>query len=660
MGTPYLHDLDVTVATPTVCLAGRDGQLRAGGVHGVICGDVRVLDRAVVTVDGVEPEPAGPEVGVLPGMGGPERDPAVWLRRSRTVAPDGVAETLTLENRSAGAIAATIELTVGADLARIEEIRDGRSRPAAVAVIDGDAVVWRDGGVVVRLAAPGATIDGARLTWSVRVPGRGSVAVRWTLAVTDPGAVVAAAPTPVRRPTRPVDRGIAALLDRSLTDLDGLLAVEPGSVELFAAAGAPWYLTLFGRDALWTATLLLPVDPRIAAGTVRTLARLQGTRHDPASGEQPGKILHERRRGMSVYSSGLVLPPVYYGTIDATPLWITLLRDAWRHGMPDAEVAALRPNLEAALGWLRDHSDRDGDGFAEYPVPPAGSSPRASTAQSSAGGVAGPAEYARYEARSGALPADGWIRRSTQQTSGGGHSDESGHGLANQGWKDSVDAIRYPDGRIADGPVALCEVQGYAHEAALAGAELLDAFGGDGAPWRTWAAELADRFRAAFWVRDEQGPFPALALDGAKRPVDTPTSNIGHLLGTGLLDAAETEAVGARLVAPELASGYGLRTMSATAGGYSPLSYHCGSVWPHDTAIAIRGLLRTGQHERAAVLARQLLDAAAALGWQLPELFGGFGRDEVAAPVPYPTSCRPQAWSAAAAVVVAEALAQQP
>jgi glycogen debranching enzyme len=602
MGTPYLHDLDVTVATPTVCLAGRDGQLRAGGVHGVICGDVRVLDRAVVTVDGVEPEPVGPEVGVLPGMGGPGRDPAVWLRRSRTVAPDGVAETLTLENRSADAIDATLEVTVGADLARIEEIRDGRSRPAAVAVIDGDAVVWRDGAVVVRLAAPGATVDGARLTWSVQVPGRGSVAVRWTLAVTDPGAVVAAAATPVRRPTRPVDRGIAALLDRSLRDLDGLLAVEPGSADLFAAAGAPWYLTLFGRDALWTATLLLPVDPRIAAGTVRTLARLQGTGHDPASGEQPGKILHERRRGTTVHGGGLVLPPVYYGTIDATPLWITLLRDAWRHGMPDAEVAALRPNLDAALGWLRDHSDRDGDGFAEY-------------------------------------------------------LDESGHGLANQGWKDSVDAIRYPDGRIADGPVALCEVQGYAHEAALAGAELLDAFGGDGAPWRAWAAALADRFRAAFWVRDAQGPFPALALDGAKRPVDTPTSNIGHLLGTGLLDAAETEAVGARLVSPALASGYGLRTMSAAAGGYSPLSYHCGSVWPHDTAIAIRGLLRTGQHERAAVLAGQLLDAAAALGWQLPELFGGFGRDEVAAPVPYPRSCRPQAWSAAAAVVVAEALA---
>ena len=607
MGTPHLHDLDVTVATPTVCLAGRDGQLRAGGAHGVICGDVRVLDRAVVTVDGVEPEPAGPEVGVLPGMGGPGRDPAVWLRRSRTVAPAGVAETLTLENRSAEAIAATLELTVGADLARIEEIRDGRSRPAAVAVIDGDAVVWRDGGLVARLTAPGAAAGPAGaavvLSWPMQVPARESAAVRWTIAVTDPDAVVAAAATPVRRPNRPVDRGVAALLDRSLRDLDGLLAVEPGSADLFAAAGAPWYLTLFGRDALWTASLLLPVDPRIAAGTVRTLARLQGTRHDPASGEQPGKILHERRRGTTVHGGGLVLPPVYYGTIDATPLWITLLRDAWRHGMPDAEVAALRPNLEAALGWLRDHSDRDGDGFAEY-------------------------------------------------------LDESGHGLANQGWKDSVDAIRYPDGRIADGPVALCEVQGYAHEAALAGAELLDAFGGDGAPWRAWAAALADRFRAAFWVRDAQGPFPALALDGAKRPVDTPTSNIGHLLGTGLLDAAETDAVGARLVSPELASGYGLRTMSATTSGYSPLSYHCGSVWPHDTAIAIRGLLRTGQHERAAVLAGQLLDAAAALGWQLPELFGGFGRDEVAAPVPYPTSCRPQAWSAAAAVVVAEALAQ--
>ncbi|SHK58636.1 Amylo-alpha-1,6-glucosidase [Pseudonocardia thermophila] len=603
MATPHLQDLAVAVAAPTVCLTGPDGQLRGTGAQGVICGDVRVLTRAVVTLDGAEPVPAGPEAGFVRGA---RRDPDVLVHRSRDVRPDGLAETLTVHNASAAEVAVVVGLAVGSDLAPVADVRAGRERDLVVPAVDDGALVWRAGAVEARLAAPGAQItvarDGAELAWPVTVAAGQRAAVRWTLAVTDPDAVVVGAPTRVRRGGRPRDRAVAALLDRSYADLDGLIATEPRSADLFATAGAPWYLTLFGRDALWAATMLLPVDPRIASGTLRVLARLQGTRHDPGSGEQPGKILHERRRGTAEHGSGLVLPPVYYGTIDATPLWITLLRDAWRHGMPDADVAALRPNLDAALGWLRDHADRDGDGFAEY-------------------------------------------------------LDESGHGLVNQGWKDSAASVQFPDGRIAEGPVALCEVQGYAHEAALAGAELLDALGGDGTAWREWAAALARRFREAFWVTDERGRFPALALDGAKRPVDTATSNIGHLLGTGLLDDAETAAVADRLVQPDLASGYGLRTMSAAARGYAPLSYHCGSVWPHDTAIAIRGLLRTGHRDHAALLAGQLLDAAAALGWRLPELFGGFGSDEVTAPVPYPTSCRPQAWSAAAAVVVAEALA---
>ncbi len=605
-GQPLLHDLDIAVATPTVCLAGRDGQIRATGAQGVLCGDVRVLDRAVVTVDGAEPEPVAPGIGVLRGLGDPGPDPTVWLRRARTVAADGVAETLTLVNRSAVDLTVTVELVVGADLARVEEIKSGGAREPVAPVADGDGLEWSDGGVRARLIAPGAVLRPPVATWSVRVPSRGSAAVGWTITVTGADAIVVPAPIRLHRPAPHTDRRVQALVGRSLADLDALLAAEPGSDDVFAVAGAPWYLALFGRDALWTATLLLPVDPRIAAGTLRTLARLQATGHDPDAAAEPGKILHERRAAATVHGeelrdAAMVLPPLYYGTIDATPLWITLLRDAGRHGMPDAEVAALRPHLDAALGWLRDHADRDGDGFAEY-------------------------------------------------------LDDSGHGLSNQGWKDSDDAVRFPDGRIAAGPVALCEVQGYAHEAALAGAELLDAFGGDGAPWREWAGALAARFRAAFWVADAHGPFPALALDGAKKPVDTPSSNIGHLLGTGLLDDAETAAVGARLLQPDLASGYGLRTMSAAVAGYSPLSYHCGSVWPHDTAIAIRGLLRTGQRERAALLARQLLDAAEAFDWRLPEVVGGFGPQEHGRPVPYPASCRPQAWSAAAAVVVAEAL----
>ena len=317
---------------------------------------------------------------------------------------------------------------------------------------------------------------------------------------------------------------------------------------------------------------------------------------DDERAEQPGKIMHELRRGSFALGS-MSLPPLYYGTIDATPLWVCLLHDAWRAGLPEAEVVALLPALERALGWLLEFFDADGDGFGEY-------------------------------------------------------LDASGHGLANQGWKDSRDSVRFADGRIADGPVALCEVQGYAHEAAVAGALLLDTFGRPGAErLRGWAASLAARFRESFWCGEGEDRYPALALDGQKRRVDSLTSNIGHLLGTGLLDADEELLVARRVAGPELDSGLGLRTMAATDGGYSPLRYHCGSVWPHDTAVVIAGLLRTGLGAHAAGLVEGLLRASVAFDQRLPELWSGEGR-----PVPYPASCRPQAWSAAAAVVVAEAL----
>jgi glycogen debranching enzyme len=276
-------------------------------------------------------------------------------------------------------------------------------------------------------------------------------------------------------------------------------------------------------------------------------------------------------------------------------LWICLLRDAWRWGMPASQVRDLLPALRAALECISRYGDSDGDGLLEY-------------------------------------------------------IDQSGHGLSNQGWKDSGDSIRFADGRIAKPPVALCEVQGYAYEAAMAGAELLTAFGEPGAArWRAWAAGLAEAFRASFWL---PAGYPALALDAGKQPVDSLTSNIGHLLATGLLTEDEEALVAARLSGPDMDSGFGLRTMSAGNAGYNPLSYHCGSVWSHDTAIVIRGLYRSGHGDVAARLADGLLSAAAAFDWRLPELFSG----EERGPVPYPAACRPQAWSAAAAGALAQAL----
>ena len=590
---PPLHDLAVTLRAPTVCLSAPDGQLRGSGTQGVLCADVRVLARAVVTVDGAEPEPIGHGVtsasteqfiGILRGVGAPRADPTVWLRRDRTVLADGLRETFTLVNRSDEAISVELRLDLDADLAPIETIK--RSEPVPTA----------PPGLTVQISAPDA--DPAVepgfprvLCWPLTVPAGAEASRSWSLSVHDSGAAVVPANTRLPRPhtVRADDPRLAALLDRALADLDALLLTEPGHPgDVFAGAGAPWYLTLFGRDSLWTATLLLPYDVALAAGTLRTLARTQGRATDPETGEEPGKILHERRRTATPFAERL--PPLYYGTIDATPLWICLLRDAWRWGLPAEEVRALLPNLEAALGWIGRHGDR----FVAYHNP-------------------------------------------------------AGRGLPNQGWKDSTDAVRFADGHQAIGPVALVEVQGYVHEAALAGAELLEAFDRPGAAtWRVYAADLADRFRARFWVADAEGPFPALALDGTGTGVDAPTSNIGHVLGTGLLDDAESALVAARI--RDLANGYGVRTMAARATGYSPLSYHCGSVWPHDTAIVARGLSRAGHPAAAAELARQLLAAAAAFDGRLPELFAGFGADEVAAPVAYPASCRPQAWSAAAAV----------
>jgi glycogen debranching enzyme len=269
--------------------------------------------------------------------------------------------------------------------------------------------------------------------------------------------------------------------------------------------------------------------------------------------------------------------------------------------MPAAEVESLLPHLEAALEWMRDYGDSDGDGFLEY-------------------------------------------------------VDTTGHGLANQGWKDSGDSIQWRDGTLADGPIALCEVQGYAYEAAIGGADLLETFGRPGAEtWRKWAADLKERFAAAFWIDDPAGAYPAIALDAAKRKVDTVTSNIGHLLGTGILTPEQSELVARRLVSAELNSGYGLRTMSSDSAGFWPLSYHGGSVWAHDTAISITGLARAGHAAEAETLAEGLLAAAEGFDYRMPELHSGDSAADTATPIPYPAACRPQAWSAAASVAVLSA-----
>ncbi len=617
---PFLHDLVCTLAAPTQAWSGYDGQIgsagQAVGIQGVLHADVRVLAAAELLAGGQPPEhiatldePDGNRFVYLWRYAVDRQanpDTAARIDRIRRVEPGRVSETITVTSADPEPATVDLEVRLAADLALMQIPRSGEP---AVAVPFGDQpLVWGDDELTVRVSSDArrtATCEDRRslgLGWSFTLGPAGARTVSWTIEIADTaGAVTAAAgaglvaPDPAAVP----DPRLGAWLNRAVEDLNALrMTIRQLPEEAFFAAGAPWYLTLFGRDSLWAARMVLPLDPAPAIATLRVLARLAGTTTDADSAQQPGKIAHELRRQTSTLGE-MSLPPLYYGTIDATPLWVCLLFDLWRRGGHDEVVTELLDPLRAALDWIVEYGDADGDGFLEY-------------------------------------------------------IDSSGHGLANQGWKDSADSVRFADGRIATGPVALCEVQAYAYEALRGGADLLESFVGDPSAvtrYRDAAADLAERFRAAFWCGSGADAYPALALDGEKRRVDSLTSNIGHLLGTGMLSAEEELLVARRVAGPALDSGLGLRTMSDLDGGYNPLSYHCGSVWPHDTAIVLAGLQRAGLRAYGAGLAEGLLRASVAFGQRVPELWSGEGR-----PVPYPSACRPQAWSAAAAVVVHEFL----
>ncbi|MET8253248.1 glycogen debranching N-terminal domain-containing protein [Micromonospora sp. NPDC005197] len=620
---PLLHELVPVVLAPTSALGDATGQIRPTGVQGVFHADARVLSRAELRVDDQELEgltrgadgPHGARfVGLARWLGDPTPDPTVRVDRLRRATRNGLTEELRIVSTATVGVRATVSVDLGCDLAPIEVVKSGgAAAPLEAKTGQPGLLTWSADGITVTVTAPDADVLAAderatapRLAWPIYLPPGGESVLRWQLTVEDPRAVVIG---PVGEPewARPEvtadDRRLVRFLDRSLDDLRGLRLAETGAPgDVFLGAGVPWFLTLFGRDSLWAARMMLPLGTDLAAGTLRVLARRQGTRVDPATGEAPGKILHELRgQEFALPGNGLRLPPAYYGTVDATMLWVNLLHDAWRWGLPAEQVEPLLPHLEAALRWLGEHADPDGDGLVEY-------------------------------------------------------IDTTGHGLSNQGWKDSGDAVRFHDGSLATAPIVLAEVQGYAHEAAVNGAALLDAFGRPGGDhWREHAATLARRFRDTFWVDGRYGPQPALALDRDKRPVDSLTSNIGHLLGTGLLTVDEEAQVARLLTTDTLAGGFGLRTMSTDDAGFSPLSYHCGSIWTHDTAIVLAGLARAGHRDAALGLAEGLLTAAEAFDYRMPELYGGDDRTLLDRPVPYPAACRPQAWAAAGAVLLLQA-----
>nr|WP_063762960.1 glycogen debranching N-terminal domain-containing protein [Streptomyces rimosus] len=629
-GQPFVHDATLAIWAPSFVASRPDGNMTAP-VDGFYHGDRRFLRSLRITVDGVHLASTNATAesasrvtydAVLRGVAQQTADPAVTLHRERTVVPGCFTENLTLTNNGPLPARFTLRVTAEGDFAAMDAVKEGATTPLVAPYSAEHRLTWASSGSLMSLSArtPGSTVAGvprSRLSVSGT---QGIFAFDISLAPGDTwtcelvGRADTDSPTPFRPVTedaRPwADLGLSCadgdftrLITQSEQDLARLLLADPQAPEdLFVGAGAPWYLTLFGRDSLWAARMLLPLGTDLAAGTLRTLARRQGRTAVPATEEQPGKILHEVRAEAQELSDGSRLPAQYYGTIDATPLWISLLHDAWRWGMPSEDVKALLPHLEAALNWLVEYGDPDGDGLLEY-------------------------------------------------------IDSTGTGLANQGWKDSGDSVRFRDGSLATAPIALCEVQAYAHKAAMDGAALLDAFGRPGGDrYRSWAAQLREAFRRGFWVSDEHGPYTAIALDADKRPADAITSGMGHLLNTGLLDAEEERLIADRLLAPDLADAYGLRTYSTANGGYNPLGYHIGSVWPHDTAIAVHGLARAGYPDHARRLAENLIAAGPAFDSRLPELFAGTARSTSARPSPYPASCRPQAWAASSSVAVLQAL----
>lgn len=590
--TASLHSLTTVLAAPSFVQSDPDGQVRPGGVQGWFHRDRRALARLTWGLDGMSLVAVG-RTGdgpasmvfhsVARSSGEAWRDSTLHVRHTRQVFPSTLVEQLDITNHG-DRRSITVTLDVATDFAGVDDVKADRAMPL---VPPSDDLTWRDDrGSVTLSASPAGTVQAGRVTWKVTL----NAGETWRVWLDGVAEGVPGAFDPQPALEAPQWTNVAGV-GSDLADLRALLLADGG--DQYLAAGSPWYLTLFGRDALWAARLLLPLGTDLAAGTLRALARRQGTRHDPNSEQEPGKILHEIRTS-DLDNGDVQLSSLYYGTVDATPLWVCLLHEAWQAGMPVDEVRALMPNLAAAMKWIT------GQEFLTY----------------------------------------------RPSTTGG---------LSHQGWKDSHDAFLHSDGSRPAAPIALCEAQGYAHAAAVGAAELAAAFGlSDGPLWTEWAGGLRARFQDRFWTVDDAGRYPAIALDGDDRPVEGATSNMGHLLGTGLLDPTEAALVAARLGQPDLLTPFGLRTLSATSPVFNPFSYHRGSIWPHDTAIAMTGLVAGGHHSLAMRLADSLLQVSAHFGGHTPELFAVV--DGV--PLAYPASCRPQAWSAAG-VVRAALLRQQ-
>jgi glycogen debranching enzyme len=609
----------------TFCISGQTGDISPHFPQGLFVYDTRVVSGFELRVNGHPLEPltvdldepfAATFVGrVHPRDGRADSDLVCF--RSRAIG-QGMRERITITNYGAHEASIDVELRCDVDFADLFEVKESRVHPPDGRSHEVTATGLRftlDEGAIhkeVELRTSDRPVpDDATLVWTGTLAPKEEWAIcieviatlgdevlvpRFRCNATDAVSLPAMRLASWRASLPGVQTDHATLAQtvrKSGEDLGALRIFDPEHPDVpILAAGAPWFMTIFGRDSLLTAWMTLIAEPMLAAGVLETLARFQGDDVNLVTEEEPGKILHEMRFGTSArsaFGSG----EVYYGSIDATPLFVMLLGELRRWDVADDVIDRLLPHVDRALDWVEQFGDRDGDGYVEY-------------------------------AR---------------------HTDR---GLANQGWKDSWDAIRFLDGELAHAPIALCEVQGYVYAAYIARAHFARE-AGDLALEQVYeqkARELWTRFNEDFWL-DEHGWY-ALGLDADKRPIDALASNLGHCLWTGIIDPDRAEIVVKHLMADEMFSGWGLRTLASSMSAFNPVSYHNGSVWPHDNAIAAAGMMRYGFVEEAHRVIKAQLDVAAAFGGRLPELFAGFERGHPASPATYPTSCSPQAWASAA------------
>lgn len=588
--------------------------------EGLFYKDMRHLSKWKLTLNGLPLQPLSTDTleyyysqhFCVPPQQAHYSDGALAVIRRRFIG-DGFVEDLTVLNHSQQAQDIELRIEADADFADLFEVKDALKKKGSLyrSMREGQLILGYRRENFLRETLIGATVpvsymDSAGATFKLSLPPKG----RWNVRIN----VKTAVGDEVHPPKFSTDAGIAirnglrAWIDdapavdchpaaaqlymRSLADIAALrFRPDEAAPHALPAAGLPWFMALFGRDSLITSYQMLPFSSELAATTLRALAASQGTKVAEITEEEPGRIIHELRFGELAYFRERPQSP-YYGASDTTPLFLVLLDEYERWTGDGALVRELEPHARAALDWIDHYGDRDGDGYIEY-------------------------------------------ERKTNL------------GLENQCWKDSGNSILFHDGSLAPTPRATCELQGYVYDAKLRCARLARTFWNDealAAKLAQQAAELRQRFNQDFWIADRQ--FYALALDRDKRQVDSLCSNIGQLLWSGIVDNDKAKPVRDHLMSPKLYSGWGIRTMAEGEGGYSPIAYHNGTVWPHDCSIIAAGLARYGYRQEAAAIIAGIFEASVVFRFRLPEVFAGYDRTKTRFPVQYATACLPQAWAA--------------